>query len=161
MNKIQNGRFFILLVLLACSMMSTAQNEKNFDEFKKAQVKEFATFAEQTQKGFDQYSDSINKEFSDYLRKNWAEFKVFSGVKHDTTPKPNSLPEFNPSVDKIKPRGVPTEIKVQMPEPGEALNILQIPITPFIQKQEPAESPWNIRHYNFTGPILNFSLILK
>ncbi|MEI7525208.1 MAG: hypothetical protein WCJ95_12800 [Mariniphaga sp.] len=156
MNKIQNGRFFILLVLLACSMMSTAQNEKNFDEFKKAQVKEFATFAEQTQKGFDQYSDSINKEFSDYLRKNWAEFKVFSGVKHDTTPKPNSLPEFNPSVDKIKPRGVPTEIKVQMPEPGEALNILQIPITPFIQKQEPAESPWNIRHYNFYGTNFEF-----
>jgi hypothetical protein len=130
-------KFIVLFLCLACGLMLKAQDDKDFEEAKKAQMKELEKFMEQSEKQFEQYSDSINKEFSDYLRKNWTEFKVYSGIKPDTTPKPKALPRYNPVVDKIKPGTVPTEIKVALPLPGEGLNIESVPVTPFVQNEEP------------------------
>ncbi|MCX6287990.1 MAG: hypothetical protein NTY96_12835 [Bacteroidetes bacterium] len=134
-------KFSILLILLACGLMSEAQVDKSFDEIKKAQQKEFENFVEKTQKEFNQYSDSIDKEFSDYLRKNWEEFKVYAGAKRDTIPKPKALPKFNPAVDKLKPGAVPKEIEVVMPPPDQGMNPLPVPMTPFVVKEEPPEAP--------------------
>ena len=149
-------KFIILLVFMACGLMLKAQVDKDFDEIRKAQMKEFEKFVEQSQKQFEQYTDSINKEFSDYLRKNWTEFKVFTGVKPDTIPKPKALPKYNPVVDRIKPGAIPTEIKVQLMPTGQGLNISPVPITPFVQKEEPAESPGTSRNYDFYGTRFEF-----
>ncbi len=133
-------QFFIFLIFLACSLMSKAQVDKEFEEMKKAQEKELGQFVEKTQQEFNQYTDSIDKEFSDYLRKNWAEFEVFAGTRPDTTPKPKALPKFNPAVDKIKPGAVPREIEVTIPPPDQGINPLPVPVTPFVAREEPPDT---------------------
>ncbi|MEI7492462.1 MAG: hypothetical protein WCK92_13765, partial [Bacteroidota bacterium] len=133
-------QFFILLIFLACGLMSKAQVDKEFEEMKKAQEKELGQFVEKTQGEFNQYADSIDKEFSDYLRKNWAEFEVFAGTRPDTTPKPKALPKFNPAVDKIKPGATPREIEVTIPPPDQGINPLPVPVTPFVAREEPPDT---------------------
>ena len=108
-------KYVLLLFLLACGLISKAQVDKDFEEMKKAQLKELENFTDNTRKEFKNYKDSLDKEFSDYLRKNWTEFNVYAGIKPDTTPKPKTLPKYNPSVDKIKPGAVPREIRVDNP----------------------------------------------
>jgi len=132
-------KIILIFVLLTCAIMSKAQVDKEFEEMKKAQMKEFENFVEQAQNEFDRYNDSIDKEFSDYLRKNWTEFKTYQGIKPDTTPKPKTLPKYNPSVDKMKPGA--REIKVEIPQPDQASNIMPVPMPPFVAREEPAETP--------------------
>ncbi|MEI6888396.1 MAG: hypothetical protein ACOYM0_04640 [Bacteroidales bacterium] len=134
-------KYVLLLFLLACGLISKAQVDKDFEEMKKAQLKELENFTDNTRKEFKNYKDSLDKEFSDYLRKNWTEFNVYAGIKPDTTPKPKTLPKYNPSVDKIKPGAVPREIRVDIPPPDPAMNILPVPMPPFVNEDATPEPP--------------------
>gem|GEM_PF-111951 len=132
-------KIIVFLILLACGLISKAQVDKEFEEMKKAQMKELENFTEKARNDFNSYRDSIDKEFSDYLRKNWTEFNVYAGIKPDTTPKPKTLPKYIPSVDKLKPGAIPREIKVEKNLPDQTMNILPVPMTPFVMKEEPPE----------------------
>jgi len=132
-------RLTLLIILLSAGIRCFGQVDSAFQEIEKAMQSEFDAFAQQNQIEFDKYVEEIDKEFSDYLRRNWEEFRLFAGIKPDTTPKPLVLPKFDPAVPKIKPKEIPKEIFLQpqsgMPEPV----ILPVPNLPIVIKSEPEE----------------------
>ena len=103
-------RLTILMILFSAGIRGFCQADTSFLEMERALQSEFDAFSRQNDKDFDQYVEEIDKQFSDYLRKNWEEFRIFTGIKPDTTPKPLTLPKYNPAIPKIKPGEVPKEI---------------------------------------------------
>jgi len=133
-------KLIVLLILLSAGLGSYGQADSTFGEFEKEMQQEFDAFTRQNQIEFDNYVEEIDKEFSDYLRENWVEFRLFAGIKPDTTPKPLTLPIFDPSIRKVKPGEIPREIPVQ-PLKGITAPVLQpVPNLPLVIKSEP-ETP--------------------
>jgi len=132
-------RCTLLIILLFAGISSFGQVDSAFLEVEKAMQKEFDDFARQNQKEFDQYVTEIDKEFSDYLRQNWEEFRLFAGIKPDTTPKPVKLPKFDPAISKIKPGEVPKEIKIQPAKETLSPVLQPLPNLPVVIRSEPEE----------------------
>ncbi len=132
-------RLIVLIFLLSAGISSFGQVDSTFGDIQKALQAELDAFAQQNEQEFEKYQEEIDKEFSDYLRKNWEEFRLFSGMKPDTTPKPKALPKYNPAIPRIKPGQVPQEILLQ-PAAGMPLPVIApVPNLPVAAKSEPEE----------------------
>lgn len=70
----------------------------------------FAEYMQQQQNEYQEYKDKRDKEFTSFLKSQWKELDVFSGVKRDPAPKPVVMPVAKP---KPKPRPV---VEVKPPE---------------------------------------------
>ena len=140
-------RLMLILLVFTAGYSAFSQIDKDFEEVKKQMQKEFEQYVQQNQKEFDQYVEEIDKEFSDYLKQAWEEFRLFAGVKPDTTPKLKILPKYDP-LTRIPP---PKELLLETPKPTPDLNIPPSPSIPPIQKSEPPETEKKKLEIDFYG----------
>ena len=82
----------------------------------------FADYMKQQQNEYQEYKDKRDKEFTSFLKSQWKELDVFSGVKRDPAPKPVVMPV-------AKPKPKPVAVVRPQPKPvDEALPTARPPI---------------------------------
>jgi hypothetical protein len=126
--------FLLLLAILAVSG-AFSQSREEIEKEKKKLKGEMNSYIDQTRKEFTDYVDGINKEFSERLRKTWKEFKVLQEMRPDSTPKPVTVPKFNPAITKMQPGKQIQVIPVQTPS-EEPDYIPQMPDLPVVLPEE-------------------------
>lgn len=134
-----NIRLKMLILLIFAGISCFAQVDSTFGDIEKSLQAELDAFVQQNEQEFEEYQDEIDKEFSDYLRKNWEEFRLFSGIKPDTIPKPKALPKYNPAIPRLKPGQTPNEIQLQSGTGLPMTVFMPVPNTPTVIKSEPEE----------------------
>lgn len=100
----------------------------------------FAEYLRQTQNEYQEYKDKRDKEFTSFLKSQWKELDVFTGVKRDPAPKPVVMPVAKPKpkpVVVVKPPVIRPETKPFVKEPViQPRPIVKTPPVP-AQKPEP------------------------
>jgi hypothetical protein len=131
----------ICSLMLLVSMTTSGQTREEFEQERNRLRNEMSNYIDQTRKEFNEYLDRINKEYSDYLRKNWKPFQVLQALEPDSTPKPRSLPKYNPGIDKMRP-GEPVNVISGLTPAINPGKIPQEPLLPvLLPEDEPLESP--------------------
>jgi len=126
-----------LLLFMVFGINGFGQTDKQLEDIRKAQAKEFEKFVQSIEQENSRYNDSINREFSVYLREIWPKFNLESGIKSDSIPKPKALPRYVPPIEKLKQKSIP--IKIFDTEPSAISNPILVPLPALIPYQEPVK----------------------
>lgn len=111
-------RLFIMLSAVMLFFHSSGEAQTDFDEWIKTE-----------KDSFQEYRDARDAEFVGFLKEQWEEFEVFTGLVRDPSPKPTEIPTAPPA-------------PVEDPEPPDSRIIPEIPILEYIApSQEPVPSP--------------------
>lgn len=104
---------------------------------------EFMKYMQQQQSEYQEYKDKRDKEFTSFLKSQWKELDVFTGIKRDPAPKPVSMPVAKPKpkpdpVVVVKPEPEPSPVKPQpqtrpelkpaQPEPVKPEPVVKAPV---------------------------------
>jgi hypothetical protein len=113
----------ILITLFICLYVSIyAQNNKNFEQFKKQVQQEYTGFRDQSIKEFNDYRDKTNAEYAEFMRQSWENFQTFQGIPIPPEPKPIIPPIVEPD-----PKKTPTADPIPFKE------IKPLPVVPIVQ----------------------------
>ncbi|MDH5391903.1 MAG: hypothetical protein OEY11_01830 [Gammaproteobacteria bacterium] len=129
---------------------------------------DFKQWMQQQQNEFQEYKDLRDKEFTSFLKSQWKEMRVLSGIKRDPAPKPVSVPVAKPEPapkPQLKPQAKPVpDTAVQHGKSKPVIEPVLIEIkTPPLVKAKPKVKPvvvsvpkGNVARLEFYGHSLAF-----
>jgi hypothetical protein len=142
-----------LILFVFCSFSIGTIQAQNFDDYQKQEKAKMQQYSARQKEGISQlkkqYADYVAKrdqEWSDYLKKEWVAYQTFSGVPLPRTPKPKTLPVYEPPREPEKTPIPPPDTKPEKTtaEPNMPLPEVVIPLPvpePIPAPVEPIRKP--------------------
>jgi hypothetical protein len=82
----------------------------------RAQDPDYQKWLQKEQEKYQQFKDERDKEFTDFLKREWKQMQAFHGLVPDETPKPVTMPVYQPPPQKPKDTtSIPVKLKVVPP----------------------------------------------
>lgn len=117
MRTLTQTSVFLIFLFLFFSF-SYAQQDQDYERWLKNHLNNFGKFKYK--------QDSL---FVEFLKKEWREYKLFSGLVPDEKPKPVNIPVTTP-------KDIPEDM---IPEPSKTIKEIQVPMPPLIKESESIE----------------------
>ncbi|MBR1849829.1 MAG: hypothetical protein IJ789_00485 [Bacteroidales bacterium] len=122
-------RLLALWGLLAFCTTSMAQNDDEYEAFKKQATAEFNTYTTNTEREYANYRDKANAEYAAFVEQAWTEMYALAGIKPPAPPKPLRPQHQQESAPDRMPISIPYDSIVPMPMAPVDIEMPQIPYT--------------------------------
>ncbi len=122
MKKLQT----LLALLLVCSI-GIAQDDREYESYKKQATEEFDNYKTDAELEYAKYREKANADYAAFVEQTWVEMHAMAGIKPPTLPKPRHPQRQQTTAPERFPIRIPYDSIVPMPLMLEEIEIPPIP----------------------------------